>query len=60
LLFKLLISQLNYFFLNPAGHFGLLPETFLTILPFTQEIDLIVTLAGAFAAGAFAAGAAAS
>jgi hypothetical protein len=48
---------LNYFFLNPAGHFGLLPETLFTIFPFAQEIDLIVTFAGAFAAGAFAAGA---
>ena len=59
LLSKLLTSQLNYFFLNPAGHFGLLPETFFTILPFTQEIDLTTTFAGALAAGA-AAGAAAT
>ncbi len=28
----------GYFFLNPAGHLGLMAVTFLVVFPFTQEI----------------------
>jgi hypothetical protein len=29
----------NYFALYPFGHFGLVPDTFLIVLPFVQVID---------------------
>jgi hypothetical protein len=31
--------SLSYFFLNPAGHLGLIAVTFLATLPLTQVID---------------------
>jgi len=49
----------DYFFLNPAGHLGLVPETFFIDLPFVQTIILIFAeLLLACAAGSFFAGAA--
>lgn len=36
---------MNYLFLQPAGHFGLMPVTFLTVLPLTQLIVLFDLLA---------------
>jgi len=45
-----------YFFAYPTGQTGLAPETFLMVLPFTQEIVLIATLGTEVAIGADAAG----
>ncbi|CAB5043282.1 unannotated protein [freshwater metagenome] len=36
-----------YFFLYPTGHFGVIPEIFFTVLPFTQEI--VICLVTGFA-----------
>ena len=41
-------SQINYFLLNPAGHFGEVPVTFFIVFPFTQVIeDVLGALVGA-------------
>jgi hypothetical protein len=37
----------NYFFLYPTGHFGVVPETFLTNLPFVQVIAIFLATAAA-------------
>ena len=33
--------RINYFLLNPAGHFGEAPVTFLIVLPFTHVIEVV-------------------
>ena len=34
--------RINYFLLNPAGHFGEAPVTFLIVLPFTHVIEVVL------------------
>ena len=43
-------KKINYLFLNPAGHFGVVPETFLINLPFVQVMVIFFAAAGGLAA----------
>jgi hypothetical protein len=38
----------NYFFLKPAGHFGLAPVTFLVIFPLMHDIDFTTAFGAGF------------
>ena len=53
--------ETDYFFLNPLGHLGFVPDTFFIVLPFVQTITLnFAELLFACAAGSFLTGAAVS
>ncbi len=51
-IYKLLEKKINYFFLNPVGHFGVVPETFLINLPFAQVIVIFLATGAAGLAAA--------
>ena len=43
------LTYLNYFFLNPLGHFGLLEVIFLVVAPLRQVIVLLIAGVASFA-----------
>ena len=51
-IYKHLEKEINYFFLNPAGHLGFVPESFLINLPLAQVMVIFFAVAAAGLAAA--------